>query len=141
MKAQYYLTLFFLLSFLTGFSQTTSFSANTDKQKIVIGEPFDLTLKATIATKDKIQWLAIDSIPHFEILNKAKIDTQVNNEVFILQQKIILTSWDSGKWPIPSFAFSKTIKSKPIVIDVSFSPFNPEQDYHDICRAPAIRAA
>ncbi|MDQ3682538.1 MAG: BatD family protein [Bacteroidota bacterium] len=132
MKVQYYQVLFSLLSFYTSFSQPSSFSVSTGKEKIVIGEPFDLTLKATISKKDNIQWLIIDTFPHFEILNKAKVDTQINNEVFILQQKITLTSWDSGKWPIPSFVFSKTKKSKPIVIDVSFSPFNREQDYHDI---------
>jgi len=132
MKVQYYQVLFSLLSFYTSFSQPSSFSVSTGKEKIVIGEPFDLTLKATISKKDNIQWLIIDTFPHFEILNTAKVDTQINNEVFILQQKITLTSWDSGKWPIPSFVFSKTKKSKPIAIDVSFSPFNREQDYHDI---------
>lgn len=134
MKIQDYPLLILLLCFHSGFSQPTGFAASTDKQKIVIGEPFDLTLKATISKKDNVQWLTIDTFPHFEILNKAKIDTQINNEAFILQQIITLTSWDSGKWPIPSIVFSKTQKSKPIVIDVAFSPspFNANQDYHDI---------
>ncbi len=133
MKVQYYLVLFSLLSFHLSFSQTTFFSAVTNKEKIVIGEPFELTLKATIS-KNTLHWIIIDTFPHFEILNKAKIDTQINKETYILEQKITLTSWDSGKWPIPSIVFSKTQKSKPIVIDVAFSPspFNTEQDYHDI---------
>jgi hypothetical protein len=132
MKVQYYLGLISILSFNLCFSQTASFTASTDKQKIVIGEPFDLTLKATISKKDSVKWLTIDTFSHFEILNKAKVDTQLNNATFILQQKITLTSWDSGKWPIPSITFSKTQKSKPIVIDVSFSPFDANQDYHDL---------
>jgi hypothetical protein len=133
MKVQYYLVLFSLLSFHLSFSQSTFFSAVTNKEKIVIGEPFELTLKATIS-KNTLHWIIIDTFPHFEILNKAKIDTQINNETYILEQKITLTGWDSGKWPIPSIVFSKTQKSKPIVIDVAFSPspFNTEQDYHDI---------
>ncbi len=132
MKVQYYLVLISILSYNLCFSQTTFFTATTDKQKIVIGEPFELTLKATIPKKDNAQWLTIDSFPHFEILNTAKIDTQLNNEAFVLQQKITLTSWDSGKWPIPSIIFSNKQRSKPIVIDVSFSPFDLNQDYHDI---------
>ncbi len=132
MKVQYYLVLIFILSFNLCFSQISSFTASTDKQKIIIGEPFDLTLKATIPKKDSVKWLTIDTFSHFEILSKAKVDTQLNNETFILQQKFTLTSWDSGKWPIPSIIFSKTKKSKPIVIDVSFSPFDANQDYHDI---------
>ena len=132
MKVQYYLLVFFLLSFYSSFAQPTSFSVSTDKEKIVIGEPFDLTFKATISKKDTVQWLTIDSLHHFEILNKAKIDTQINNDVYIFEQKITLTSWDSGKWPIPTIIFSKNKKLKPIVIDVSFSSFNPAQDYHDV---------
>jgi len=132
MKVQYYLLVFLLLSFYISFAQPASFSASTDKQKIIIGEPFDLTLKATIPKNENIPWLTIDKFPHFEILNKAKIDTQINSEVFLLEQKITLTSWDSGKWPIPSIIFSKNKKSKPIVVDVSFSSFNPAQDYHDV---------
>ena len=132
MKVQYYLGLLSILSFNLCFCQISSFTASANKQKIVIGEPFDLTLKATISKKDSVQWLAIDTFSHFEILNTAKVDTQLNSETFILQQKITLTSWDSGKWPIPSIIFSKTKKSKPIVIDVSFSPFDANQDYHDI---------
>ena len=133
MKVQYYLVLFSLLSFHLSFSQSTFFSAVTNKEKIVIGEPFELTLKATIS-KNTLHWIIIDTFPHFEILNKAKIDTQINKETYILEQKITLTGWDSGKWPIPSIVFSKTQKSKPIVIDVAFSPspFNTEQEYHDI---------
>ncbi|MFN2438950.1 MAG: BatD family protein [Chitinophagaceae bacterium] len=134
MKVQYYLLLCFLLNFQLSIAQPASFSVSTDKQKIIIGEPFELALTATVPKKDAIPWLTIDSFSHFEILNTAKVDTQVNNESFILHQKITLTSWDSGKWQIPSIVFSKTQKSKPIVIDVSFSPspFNPEQDYHDV---------
>jgi hypothetical protein len=134
MKVQYSLGLIFILSFHLCFSQPASFTVSTDKQKIIIGEPFDVILKAIISKKDTSRWITIDTFSHFEILNKAKVDTQLSSENFILSQKITLTSWDSGKWPIPSLAFSKTQKSKPIVIDVTFSPspFNAEQDYHDI---------
>ena len=117
------------LSSLFGFSQSTSFSASVDKSRIVIGEPFQLILKAT--TRGSKQWLTIDTFPYFEILATSKVDTVKSRDTYTWQQTITLTSWDSGKQVIPSFLFAGK-RSKPIPVTVSFTPFDPKQEYHDI---------
>jgi hypothetical protein len=114
-----------------GSTQKSKLSTTVDRKSILIGEPFQLTLKAFVSGNAS-QWPFIDSIPHFEVLTKAKIDSQRNNGTLVLNQVITLTSWDSGRWLIPSYTFEGSGKSKPLLINVAFSPFDTTQDYHDV---------
>jgi len=74
-------------------------------------------------------WFNIpDSIPHFYLVNKAKSDS-VEMGDYLVQQKIVLTSFDSGKWSIPSFPVRVqkgssvyTFNTDPVLIDVRYSP-------------------
>ncbi|GAC1417370.1 MAG: hypothetical protein NVS9B7_21010 [Flavisolibacter sp.] len=118
-------------------AQGPSISIISDKNSILIGESFTLTLKAD-GPKGKFNQLqAVDSIGHFEILNITK-DSITGDKRIIVQQKIRLTSWDSGKWMIPSLYFGKA-RSKPIFISVTFMPFNAQQNYHDIKEIIEVR--
>jgi hypothetical protein len=50
-------------------------------------------------------------------------------------QEIILTSYDSGYWSIPSFKFQAAkikLKTDTVAINVTYSPADPNQPYHDI---------
>lgn len=109
----------------------TVVKAGLDKSKILIGEPFRLTLEADIPEHEPIRFFQIDSIPHFEFLSKLKIDTSNTGSGTVLSQVIQLTSWDSGHWVIPSFRLGENIITDTIPVDVGFSPFNPGQPYHD----------
>jgi len=112
-------------------SQRSSVSATVDKEKILIGEQLQLYLKAVLPKNKVVNWFALDTFSHFEILQQSKIDSQQTTEGLFLQQIITLTSWDSGRWAIPSFNMAN-LKTKPIVVNVSFSPMDPNQPYHDI---------
>jgi hypothetical protein len=112
-------------------AQVKSFSVTADKEKIVIGEQFHLVVKVVLPLKKSVEWISIDSIPHFEIEEKPKPDSLEQGDELVIQQSITITGWDSGKWNIPSFSFGgKT--SVAIPVTVSFSSFDPKQDYHDI---------
>src|SRR5215831_16609415 len=110
------ISFFILTLFLSGiaFSQNPSVSATLDKQKILIGEQAQLYLKALVKKNLPVSWFALDSIPHFEILQRSKIDSQQTSEGLFLQQTLTLTSWDSGRWLIPALALAKA-KTKPLV--------------------------
>ncbi len=128
--------LFFLVILLinlggTGFSQSPAVSATTDKQKILIGEQVQLYLKAVLKKNTRAGWFVVDSFPHFEILQRSKIDSQQTTEGLFLQQTLTLTSWDSGRWAIPAFSFAGG-KTKPVVIAVGYTPMAPDQPYNDI---------
>lgn len=106
--------------------------ATVNKNKILLGEPLILTVEAYLSPEAAISFIELDSIPHFEMLGAPKVDT-VNKEGSVTIKGVYtITSFDSGHWEIPSFALSKGVNTGAIPIDVVFSEFDPEQEYHDI---------
>jgi hypothetical protein len=134
-RQKVYKTIFFFLPVLfaaVAAAQTgTVVSATVDRNRILIGEPIQLTLKADIPENEAISFFTIDSIAHFE-LEKQKIDTTNTSSGTILSQVIRITSFDSGHWVIPSFLLSGNLTTDSIPIDVGYSEFDRNQDYHDI---------
>src|SRR5436190_19101834 len=108
-----------------------SVKASVNKNKILIGEPINLTIEASVPQKTAVQFF-VDTFPHFEFLEKEKIDTSATGNSILLKQTIRITSFDSGHWVIPSFVFAKKIATDTIPDDVGSSDFDPKQDYHDI---------
>jgi LPXTG-motif cell wall-anchored protein len=106
--------------------------ASVDKEKIVIGEQFHLKVEVRIPATQQITPLIIDSIPHFEVLRPAQhAETTTGNEKLI-SLDVLLTSFDSGHWVIPSFRIADIYLTDTIPVDVVFSDFDPNKDYHDI---------
>ncbi|MBL7708357.1 MAG: hypothetical protein JNJ86_04760 [Chitinophagaceae bacterium] len=106
--------------------------ATASKNKILIGEHFELKLEADIPENEPIQFFSIDSLAHFDLIEKQKIDTTNTSNGTVLSQTIRITSFDSGHWVIPAFVLAEGIVTDSIPVDVGYSPFNPEQEYHDI---------
>jgi hypothetical protein len=107
-----------------------------DKQAILIGEPIRLTLTVR-SDKNQLVFADVpDSFPHFEVLSKGKIDTVAARDQFQLQQVITVTSFDSGRWVIPSFELPGTnIVTDSITVDVGYMPMksgSPLRDIKDI---------
>ncbi|MGZ8509388.1 MAG: LPXTG cell wall anchor domain-containing protein [Chitinophagaceae bacterium] len=122
--------LFFVLA-VAGQSKTVV-KATIDRSQILIGEPIRLTLEADIPEHEAIRFFQTDSIPHFEFLDKQKIDTSNTGSGTVLSQVIQITSWDSGHWVIPSFRLGENVTTDTLPVDVGFTPFNPGQPYHDV---------
>ena len=107
--------------------------ATVDKPRILIGEHFVLNLEVDVPENEAIRFFIIDTIPHFEFLDKKSIDTNNTSNGTILTQQVRMTSFDSGRWVIPAFVLQGNIATDSIPIDVSFSsPFDPNQEYHDV---------
>jgi hypothetical protein len=117
---------------LSAAQTTTTAKAAVDKNRLLIGEQVQLTLEVNIPENEPIRFFYIDTIPHFEFISKAVIDTTDTDDGTILRQIITITSFDSGHWVIPSFILGDKAVTDSIPMDVVFSDFNPEQDYHDI---------
>lgn len=104
-----------------------------DRQAILIGEPMRLTLTVRTSTGHALFPEIPDSLPHFEILSKSKIDTVVDKNLMQLQQIIVLTSFDSGRWVIPAFDLPGTnIVTDSLDVDVQFIPMKPGDQVRDI---------
>lgn len=113
--------------FLTGIMACLSFliagaqpvvKATVDKGEILIGDQFKLTISTNFSAEDfKIDWPVVpDSMQHFEVVSRTALDSvYVNNKLSGIAQTYTLTSFDSGKWVLPSFL----VKIKPIKEDTS----------------------
>jgi len=124
----------FFAALVSNAQNKVTIKSRVDKNKIVIGEQVHLTLEADFPVQEPMRFFTIDSIPHFEILERKKIDTVDDRQGIRLSQSLTLTSFDSGHWAIPSFQLpaDKPMYTDSIAVDVGFSPFDPNQDYHDI---------
>ena len=130
--------LLFFLSVITAqvcMAQAGSASATIDRNKILIGEPITLTLEATLPADVTPQWFQLDSIPHFEYIDFGKIDSTLNDNEKRYKQVLSITSFDSGRWVIPSLSLEvngRYYVTDSLPVSVAFSNFDPRQDYHDI---------
>lgn len=106
-----------------------------NRDKILIGEPIQLTVEAFTPLGVPVQWFNADTIPHFEINGKSKVDTAQDMDGKKIVQTLTITSFDSGRWQIPPFEVmvaGQPYYSDSIQVDVAFTPFNPNDDYRDI---------
>lgn len=111
----------------------------TDRNDILIGEQVKLKIKATLPAgpAGAMQWIVLpDSIPHFEIVDAGKVDTvSYKDNSRAIEQTIILTSFDSGKWIFPALPFSfaqSQIQTDSFTVNVSYSPPDSTNQLRDI---------
>jgi hypothetical protein len=134
-KRKLYLLFFILLMSASAVSKLAAqqVKAGVDRNKIFIGEQIKLKL-AVEGGKAGINWFAIpDSINHFEIVKRSKIDTVLNGKFTNYYQLITITSFDSGRWQFPSMFLPGLVQpTPPITIDVLPVDVSKMQDYNDI---------
>ena len=109
--------------------------ASVNRDRILIGEPIELTLDVRAPLGQSIEWFNLDSIPHFEYLNVSNADTTESIDGKKILQVLTITSFDSGRQVIPPLAIEingKTYYTDTIGIEVAYMPFDPSQDYRDI---------
>jgi LPXTG-motif cell wall-anchored protein len=106
--------------------------ASITKNRILLGEPFQLVIESSIPGGSIVRPLKIDTIPHFEFLSPPEMDTIREATGIQIKAVYSLTSFDSGHWVIPSYSLSSNVRSDTLPVDVVFSEFDPTQPYHDI---------
>ncbi|MGL6266675.1 MAG: BatD family protein [Chitinophagaceae bacterium] len=113
-----------------------SLISSVDRSRIVLGEPFMLSLELRYPEKSVMTSLPElpDSLAHFDVLEELKKDTSVSSGIYTIKYRYRLTSFDSGHWVIPSFTMAagkKISKSDTLAIDVMTVPLQGNT-YHDI---------
>jgi hypothetical protein len=106
-----------------------------DKQKILIGQPIQLMLEATVPGNAPLSWPALDSLPHFEWVGKGKVDSAIKPDGRYYRQYLTITSFDSGTFAIPQLPFiagNKKFLSDSVRIEIGYTKFDAGKDYHDI---------
>ena len=123
-------------------SQQPTVQMVVDKNSILIGEQFKYVVKAIFPAQYRVAWMNVpDSIYHFEVTGRSKIDSSAENNKNVLQQTITFTSFDSGIWKTPAFLISfenvtekKTIRlyTDSVAINVGYSPPDSTNQLRDI---------
>ncbi len=126
-------TLFtFCLLLLTYWLPAQKVKYTFEKQRLLLGEQMQLKIDAIVSEGIQPPFFSIDSLPHFEVLQKSKMDTVGSGGKLKLSQTFLITSWDSGRWTLPTL-ITNGQPSKPIFIDVVYTtPWSPGKPYNDI---------
>lgn len=117
--------------------------ASLDRDSILIGEPLKLSLEVHTPLGQDITWFRLDTIPFFAFLDKGKPDTTDGIDGKAIQQTLTITSFDSGNHIIPPLALTisgRTYFTDSLPIRVSWSAFNPAEEYHDIKEITEVEA-
>lgn len=122
-----------LFAFQYSGAQTVMVKATTDKQKVLLGEPFWLSLEAKYKGNSPLPLFKIDSLPHFEIVSKDSVQRLKEGDMNIVRQYIQLISFDSGKWVIPPQVLRPYVRTASVLVEVAYTqPFDATQPFHDI---------
>jgi hypothetical protein len=125
------------------FAQQPVVNTTVDKRKILIGEQLHYHVFTSMPDNTyRLSWFAMpDSLEHFQVVSRNKIDSSFPNGNINFSQDIILTSFDSGVQVIPSFSInmellhgdtSFNLLTDSIPIQVSYSPMDSVKTFHDI---------
>lgn len=126
-----------------GFAQ--SLQTITNRKDILIGQQIELTIKANLPVQSAgvVKWVAWpDSIPHFDVVQKGKIDTvSFKDNTRNIEQVITFTSFDSGRWQFPSLPVQfagkagqapVTFNTDSFYVNVSYSPPDSTNQLRDV---------
>ncbi len=126
------ITVPFIPNAQTGAPGGSKAKMKADRSMILIGEPIRIALEADIPENEAIGFFRMDSIPHFEVLRKEKMDTANTSKGTVLSQVIWITSFDSGHWVIPGFLLRDSIFTDSLPVDVGYTPYDATKPYHDV---------
>jgi hypothetical protein len=106
-----------------------------DKQTILIGEPIQLMLEATVHGDAPLVWPSLDSLPHFDWVEKHAVDSTIRPGQRYYRQYLTVTSFDSGAWSIPRLPFiagNTKYFTDSVRVVIGYTKIDPGKDYHDI---------
>ena len=115
--------------------ETPVIKASVDKNQILIGEPirFSIDIKSPMVSGNQLP--QFDSIPHFELIEKANRDSLISADGASYHLEWKLTSFDSGTRIIPALAVTvgkQVYKTDSLAVEVSYGIVDTSRDYHDI---------
>jgi hypothetical protein len=127
--------LLFVFAGFAGMAQP-AFTASLDTNRILIGQQTYFQLVASgIANPTDLLWPAWpDTLKGLEVLG-ASSDTNTENGITKITVRYLITSFDSGFVlisPVKLTMGADTLKTEPLILNVSTVELDPTQDYFDI---------
>lgn len=100
------------------------FTARADRSRITMGEPVKIWLEAKLPYQAAVKWCTVPSvIGTFEVIEMNKPDTVSRSGLINISQQLLITGYDSGRWPIAPFTIF--IGELPIKTDTLFITVEP----------------
>jgi len=128
--------LFMITTLFLSLAAQAQFSASADTNAIQIGEQITLTLEAEVPEGAQLQWTSFpDTITGLELVEAGKLDTIGTGENRKLQQKLLITSFDSGRAIIPPLGITlngKELYSAAIPVNVGTPQLQEDVELYDI---------
>lgn len=131
-----------LFSVFNIFAQNITAEADLEKHQIIIGDQVVLNLKLLQPLNETVEFPVFTNklTDTIEIISLFKTDTtNLQNGNLLIEQKIIITAFDSGYYRIPPIAYlhnsdnsSDTIKTKPIWLKVESVQVDTTKEIKDI---------
>ena len=116
-------------------AQDIRVKASVNRDRILIGEPILLQLEAELPEGMEMKWFRLDTIAHFEYIDRSPLDTAKGVSGIIYSQVLTITSFDSGSQVIPRMPLTvnnNRYLTDSINIEVGYTAADPRQPYHDI---------
>lgn len=141
MRKQVFIFFSFMMLSIISFAQSSvnDVLATIDTSKIKVGEQTDIYLEATFIAGSDIVFPTLKDTLYggIEIVEIKEIDTAYEADVKYkkLSQRLTITAWDSGYYPIPPFEFvinGESFKTKALMLEVSNVSIEAEADIKDI---------
>jgi hypothetical protein len=138
--------IFFLFTLFTvvaesGNAQPPVFNTTADKDSILIGEQIQLVVSVTAPETfiNQYKWASLpDTLNHFEVVNRSDVSRTTSGGMVTVAQKILITSFDSGQWILPTITangISNTGGRAIKVNTVQVTALDEYRDIHDIADA------
>lgn len=101
------ISLFLLLPAIPAQAQQVHAYARLDTAAINIGDQIGLTLGIDLPKGFQVQWPVLNDTlaPHVEVISRGKVDSIPQKNLLKMQQKLVITSFDSGTFDIKAFVF------------------------------------
>ena len=129
----------FLFLLLSISSSAQKVSAIVSRDKIRMGEQFELKLKVEPTSNAPLtidNWFNIpDTFQHFQVATRQPIDTSTISATKTYSQVVAITSFDTGKFTFPAFNViigGKSFQTREIAITVVPVDVRMRKDYNDI---------
>ncbi|MBN2637773.1 MAG: hypothetical protein JXR65_01650 [Bacteroidales bacterium] len=110
-KKKYFPALLSIILLLAGTGlyaqQVPKVTATLDTNAIMIGDQIGLNIKVSVPKGYQVYWPVLSDTlaPHIELIRAEKTDSIIKNDQDSYQRKLVITSFDSGAFTVPSFVF------------------------------------
>ncbi len=120
-----YIIIVLLATWFKGYAQETKAWALPDTNSITIGDQIGVELGISLNKNVDLQWPQIaDTLSsHVEVVKQGNIDTTFKADNMVLRQRLIVTSFDSGYFKVPSISFLYRLKGDSAVFTVGTNSF------------------